>query len=169
VPTAVRMVNIGFFIIGLVIVVALSYNNNPFSSFNIIGNTPYHQTALAIPNVQTNNTIKPTNQPQASNDTVTTPGITLDTDKSVYVAGEWVTVNGKVDKVIEEGKVVRLDFYDPDGNPIQVFSPRVELDKKGFFSYSGTAVYIPSNAKPGEYTFLATYNKQSVETKIMVK
>lgn len=87
-----------FLIVSLVIV-ALNYSNNHFSSSNI----PY-QTALAIPNLQANNTIKPTNQPQPSNNTVTNAGITLEADKSVYVAGESVTVNGKVDEVIEGEK-----------------------------------------------------------------
>jgi sugar lactone lactonase YvrE len=51
-------------IISLIVVVALTYNNNPF---NITTNIPY-QTALAIPNVQTNNTNISTS---ASNDTST--------------------------------------------------------------------------------------------------
>ena len=149
------------------VVVALIYNNNPF---NIITNIPYHQTALAIVNLQANDTVKPTNQSAVSNDTVATAGLTLDTDKYVYVAGESVTVNGKVDKVIEGKKEVRLDFYDPAGKPLSLVYPTAELDEKGFFSFSGlSSPRIPSDAKPGEYTFLATYNKQGMETKITVK
>jgi uncharacterized protein YfaS (alpha-2-macroglobulin family) len=110
---------------------------------------------------------EPTNQTVNNNETATTAGnLTVDTDKTVYVAGETVTVDGKVDKVIE-GEMVRLDFYDPDGKPVvNLYGQFAEPNKNGFFSLSP---YIPTNAKPGEYTFLATYNKQSVETKIMVK
>jgi hypothetical protein len=62
---------------------------------------------------------------------------------------------------------VRLDFYDPDGKPVvMLMSQFTEPNKDAFFSFSP---YIPTNAKPGEYTFLATYNKHSVETKMMVK
>ena len=158
---------ISLFLIISLVVVALNYNNNPF---NIITDIRYHQTALAIINLQDNNTIKPTNQSAVSNDTIATAGLTVDTDKYVYVAGEYVTVSGKVDKVIEGKKEVRLDFYDPAGKPIGLAYHTAELDEKGFFSYSGNSTpNIPSNAKPGEYTFLVTYNKQGVETKITVK
>ena len=48
-------------------------------------------------------------------------GITVDTDKSVYVAGESVVVDGRVDNVIPSERV-RIDFYDPTGKPISVAS-----------------------------------------------
>lgn len=160
--------NVSLFLIISLVVVALIYNNNPF---NIITNISYPQTALAIINLQANNTIKPTNQSAVSNDTAaTTAGLSVDTDKYVYVAGESVTVSGKVDKVIEGKKEVRLDFYDPGGKPLSLVYPTAELDEEGFFSFSVlSSPRIPSDAKPGEYTFLATYNKQGVETKITVK
>jgi hypothetical protein len=41
-----------------------------------------------------------------------------------------------------------------------------EPNDEGLFSYTPI---IPLNAEPGEYTFLATYNRQGVETKVMVK
>jgi hypothetical protein len=95
----------------------------------------------------------------------TTAGLTLDTDKSAYVAGEFVVVDGRVDKVIP-GEQVRLDFYDPAGKPIIVVDSSAEPNGDGFFSFTPS---IPSNGKAGEYTLLATYNKQDVETKIMVR
>ena len=95
----------------------------------------------------------------------TTGGLTLDADKLAYVAGENVVLDGKVDKVIP-GEQVRLDFYNPAGKPISVVVSSAEPNEDGFFSFTA---YIPSNGKAGEYTFLATYNKQDVETKIMVR
>lgn len=45
--------------------------------------------------------------------------ITLDTDKNVYGFGDFVRVTGTVDTPLE-GKTVRLDVYDPEG---EVFQP----------------------------------------------
>ena len=45
--------------------------------------------------------------------------ITLDTDKNVYGLGDFVRVTGTVDIPVE-GKTVRLDVYDPEG---EVFQP----------------------------------------------
>jgi hypothetical protein len=99
----------------------------------------------------------------------TSTGLTVDTDKLVYVAGETVAVDGKVDEVMG-GEMVRLDFYDPSGNPLPVIKPTTEPNDEGFYSFSeGWGPSIPSDAKPGEYTFLATYDKQSAETKITVR
>ena len=124
---------------------------------------------LHYPNYNTVLAFSPANQTQTNNDPDTTASITIDTDKLVYVAGESVILDGKVDKVIE-GKNVRLDFYDPDGKPITVGYKFVEPNENGFFSYSGSySIYVPSDSKPGEYTLLVTYNKKSVETKLNVK
>jgi hypothetical protein len=101
----------------------------------------------------------------------TTAGLTLEADKPVYAAEEYVILDGKVDKVIP-GERVRLDLYDPAGKPISLgINQFIEPDDEGFFSYSGpgTTPQIPSDAKAGEYTFLATYDRQGVETKIMVR
>jgi hypothetical protein len=96
-------------------------------------------------------------------------GIIIDTDKVIYVAGEFLVIEGKVDKVIE-GKNIRVDFYDPNGKPILAGPKLVEPNEDGFFSLSGPfGIYVPSDSKSGEYTLLATYNKKSVETKITVK
>ena len=101
----------------------------------------------------------------------TTAALTLDTDKPVYVAGESVILDGKVGNVIP-GERVRLDLYDTTGKPVTLMINQfVEPNDEGLFSYSGpgTTPQLPSDAKPGEYTFLATYNRQDVETKIMVR
>ena len=95
----------------------------------------------------------------------TTAGLTLDTDKLAYVAGEFVVVDGRVDKVIQ-GEQVRLDFYDPAGKPIPVPVRSTEPNEDGSFSFTPS---IPSNGEAGEYTLLATYNKQDAEIKIMVR
>lgn len=80
--------------------------------------------------------------------------ITLDTDKSTYGVGDLVRVSGTLDEPVQ-GKTVRLDVYDPEGNVFQPFNetfnegpqedwspayPRlsdiqVQPNDKGLFSY----------------------------------
>jgi hypothetical protein len=96
-------------------------------------------------------------------------GITVDTDKLEYVAGESAVVDGRVDNVIP-GERVRIDFYNPAGNPISLGSQFTEPNEEGLYSFSGIfSPTVPTDAKPGEYTFLATYNKLNAEAKIVVK
>ena len=141
-----------------IIISSILFSLASLSSFESTLNYSNYNAALAFP---------PANQTQTNNNN-TSSGFTIDADKIVYVGGEYVVVDGKVDKVIE-GKNVRLDFYGPDDEPISL-SLFIEPNENGFFSYSGlNSVYIPADSKPGEYTLLATYNKKSVETKIMVK
>jgi hypothetical protein len=149
-------------ILPLLSILTLTYSillsSAPLSSFYATLNFSNYNTALAFP---------PANQTQANNGTSTS--LTVDTDKLVYLAGECVTVDGKVDKVIE-GENVRLDFYGPDDKPVPIFVQFIQPNENGFFSYSSAqSPCILSDAKPGNYTFLATYNKKGVETKIADK
>jgi hypothetical protein len=146
-----------FLIIGVI-----SFSSILLSSLYTTLNSSEYNSAFAF---------EPTGENKTNNKTATTAtGFTADTDKSEYVAGEQIRVDGKIEKIIE-GKEVRLDVYGPDGKPLAIlYTPFAVPDEKGFFSYSGAyGANLPSEAEPGEYTVLVTYNKESVETKVMVK
>ena len=87
--------NVALFFIASLIVVSFNYNNNNhFSSFDIV---PYHQTSLAIPNLQTNNNISTSGSNDTSINFVPTvnhsPVANAGADQTVN-AGDTVTLDG---------------------------------------------------------------------------
>jgi tetratricopeptide (TPR) repeat protein len=112
--------NVALFFIASLVVVSFNYNNNNhFSSFDIV---PYHQTSLAIPNLQTNNNIS-TSGP---NDT---------SINFVPTINHSPVANAGADQTVNAGDTLTLDgskSTDPDGNIVsylwkQIEGPTVDL------------------------------------------
>ncbi len=112
--------NVALFFIASLIVVSFNYNNNNhFSSFDIV---PYHQTSLAIPNLQTNNNISTS----GSNDT---------SINFVPTVNHSPVANAGADQTVNAGDTATLDgskSIDPDGNIVsylwkQIEGPTVDL------------------------------------------
>jgi hypothetical protein len=116
--------------------------------------------------------------------------ITLDTDKSTYGIGDLVRVSGTLNEPMQ-GKTLRLDVYDPEGNAFQPFNEsfslgppddwtpaypilsdiQVQPNDKGIFSYR-FPVDEPSlstdNLK-GIYKIEATYGDMTGNTTFTVR
>jgi large repetitive protein len=139
--TAVSARNVILFLmVSLVVVVALIIsNNNPFSSFDNITNIP-HQTALAIPNVQTSNNISTS----ASNDT---------TANVVPPVNHPPVANAGINQAVNENTSVTLNgiAIDPDPNNmlsyswLQIAGPEVTLSNNNTTNPSFIAPSISSD------------------------
>jgi hypothetical protein len=93
----------------------------------------------------------------------TTGGLGIDVDKPSYVVYETAVFSGSIDKA-EEGKTVRIDVYDPRGGVFQDnLSTKTDID--GAYSYPVTLQNYFDTTMTGQYTAIATYNKQSAATK----
>ena len=112
--------NVALFFIASLVVVSFNYNNNNhFSSFDIV---PYHQTSLAIPNLQTNNNIS-------------TSGLNDTSINFVPTINHSPVANAGADQTVNAGDTLTLDgskSTDPDGNIVsylwkQIEGPTVDL------------------------------------------
>ena len=113
--------NVALFFIASLVVVSFNYNNNNhFSSFDIV---PYHQTSLAIPNLQTNN------------NNISTSGSNDTSINFVPTVNHSPVANAGADQTVNAGDTVTLNgskSTDPDGNIVsylwkQIEGPTVDL------------------------------------------
>src|SRR5918995_4273089 len=112
--------NAALFFIASLVVVSFNNNNNHFSSFDIV---PYHQTSLAIPNLQTNN------------NSISTSGSNDTSINFIPTVNHSPVANAGIDQTVNVGDTVTLDgskSTDPDGNTVsylwkQIEGPTVDL------------------------------------------
>jgi hypothetical protein len=104
-----------------------------------------------------------------TNTTITQPSptqLTVYIDKPSYVVGEDATFSGNIGKG-QEGENVRIDIYDPNGRVFQN-NLSTETDIDGAYSYLVTLQNYGGTTMTGEYTAMATYNKQNASTQFEV-